>query len=417
MPNSSTVEPALLNDATVTGPVRESERIASMDVLRGFALLGIMLINIPSMAMITAARFYPYPYADTSRLDVWIWYATNIFIDGRFMAIFSLLFGAGTFLFTSHLEMKGSSSGYAYSRRLLFLLVVGLLHAYLVWDGDVLVSYALCGATIFWFRKCSAKWLVIWSAVFFMIGAVFAAETFGIQSYIINLMPRQFSAAAEIAALRGGFFDQLPVRVSHSIYVQTVGFIASSYWRITTAMLIGMAFAKAKLFSQSARTTVVARIFLFTGFGIGIAIASAGLAFRFMLAYTPQEGMLASQIGNYLSSVPVALGWVGLVLLLISSSIGHKISEKVAPIGRMAFTNYLLESLIGTAIFYGTGLGMFGKVHRGVLVLIVVGIWYVQLVLSDWWMEHFQFGPLEWIWRGFVYRKLSPIRRRRIVAG
>ena len=393
-------------------PVRESERIASMDVIRGFALLGIMLINIPSMAMISSARINPHAYVDASNLDLRIWRLTNIFIDGRFITIFSLLFGAGVILFTSHIETKDMPSGPAYARRLLFLLVVGLLHAYLIWDGDVLVSYALCGATVFWFRKGSAKRLAIWSLVFFIIGAAFALETTRILRLVPELMPRQFSPAAETAALRGGFLDQIPLRVSRSIGLETTGFVLSSYWRITTAMLLGMVFAKAKLFSPNAKSKLFACLLLVLGFGIGLLVMATGGFYQFMYAANPQEAAMAGEIANYLSSIPVALGWIGIILLLMASPIGQNLTSLVAPLGRMAFTNYLMESFLGTAIFYGTGLGMFGKVHRGEQVLIVVAIWIVQIALSAWWMSRFQFGPLEWLWRNFVYHKIAPMRRR-----
>jgi uncharacterized protein len=120
---------------------------------------------------------------------------------------------------------------------------------------------------------------------------------------------------------------------------------------------------------------------------------------------------MAYQVGDYLSSIPCALGWLGGILLLMTTRVRDWLASWVAPLGRMAFTNYLLQTIIGTAIFYGHGLGMFGKVHRASLLLIAIGIWLLQLVLSAWWMSRFRFGPLEWLWRGFTYKKLPPLRR------
>jgi uncharacterized protein len=396
-------------------PVGESQRIVSLDVLRGFALLGILFINLPSMAMISAARTSPYAGLDATASDIWIWGALSVLADGKFMAIFSMLFGAGTFLMTDRLDRSGTPAWPAYGRRLLFLFAVGMAHAYLLWDGDILVSYAICGATVFLFRRCSARTLTLCAGVFFVIGMVTTVQSGRVVNFASGFLPEllstRISPQAETLAFRGGFITQLPVRANFSFMIQTVGFAVSSYWRIVAAMLLGIAFLKEGYFAPGRKSVVFGRVALVAGLQIGIALAVCGVASLFYIGWDSYSGFLAYQLGNYLSSIPCALGWVGAILLLMATGARTWLVSWVAPLGRMAFTNYLLQTIIGTAIFYGHGLGMFGKVHRASLLLIAIGIWLLQLILSAWWMSRFRFGPLEWLWRGFTYKKLPLLRR------
>jgi uncharacterized protein len=396
-------------------PVGESQRIVSLDVLRGFALLGILFINLPSMAMISAARASPYAYLDATASDVWIWGALSVLADGKFMAIFSMLFGAGTFLMADRLDRSGTPAWPAYCRRLLFLFAVGMAHAYLLWHGDILVSYAICGVTVFLLRKCSARTLILCAGIFFVIGLVTTVESGRVVNFVVRYLPEIFPAEvspqAETLAFRGGIIAQLPMRARYFSMIQTVGFAVSSYWRIVPAMLLGIAFLKAGYFAPGKKSVVFGRVALVAGLCVGIVLALLGIVARAGVGWDRNFGSLVYELGNYLSSIPCALGWVGAILLLMATGARSWLVSWVAPLGRMAFTNYLLQTIIGTAIFYGHGLGMFGKVHRASLLLIAIGIWLFQLVMSAWWMSRFRFGPLEWLWRGFTYKKLPPIRR------
>ncbi|MGA2251849.1 DUF418 domain-containing protein [Terracidiphilus sp.] len=396
-------------------PVSESQRIVSLDVLRGFALLGILFINLPSMAMISAARTSPYAYLDATASDVRIWGALSVLADGKFMAIFSMLFGAGTFLMADRLDRSGTPAWPAYGRRLLFLFVVGMAHAYLLWHGDILVSYAICGATVFLFRKCGSRTLILCAGIFFVIGMVTTVESGRAVGFAFRQLPEIFptevSPQAETLAFRGRFMAQLPMRASYSFASQTVGFAISSYWRIVAAMLLGIALIKGGYFAPGRKSVFFGKVALVAGLQIGIALAVCSVASLFYIGWDSYYGLLAYELGNYLSSIPCALGWIGAILLLMATGARAWLAHWVAPLGRMAFTNYLLQTIIGTTIFYGHGLGMFGKVHRASLLLIAIGIWLFQLVLSAWWMSRFRFGPLEWLWRGFTYKKLPPIRR------
>jgi uncharacterized protein len=406
--------PGAVEQATAE-PVGESQRIVSLDVLRGFALLGIMFINLPSMAMISAARASPYAYLDATASDVWIWGALSVLADGKFMAIFSMLFGAGTFLMADRLDRSGVPAWPAYCRRLLFLFVVGMAHAYLLWYGDILVSYAICGVIVFLFRRCGVRTLILCAGIVFLIGLVTTVESGHVVDFFGRFLPEIFlaevSPQAETLASRGGFAAQLPVRAGYSFAMQTVGFATLSFWRILTAMLLGIALLKAGSFVPGKRSAAFAKTALIAGLSIGIVLTILGIAARFSTGWGSYHGLLVYEIGEYLSSIPCALGWMGAVLLLMATGARTWLVSWVAPLGRMAFTNYLLQTIIGTAIFYGHGLGMFGKVHRASLLLIAIGIWLFQLVMSAWWMSRFRFGPLEWLWRGFTYKKLPPIRR------
>jgi uncharacterized protein len=399
-------------------PTAPSERYASLDILRGFAILGILIMNIQSYSMIEAAYINPAAYGDLTGLNKWIWILSHVLVEQKFLSIFSILFGAGIVLFTERIESRGRSARSLHYRRTLWLLVIGLAHAYLLWHGDILVSYALCALAVYQFRKASPKTLVIVGLILFSISsciyimgglsmANWSPEM--IEGLMASWKPGPEKVAEELAVYGGSWLHQMSHRFPSSFNFQTFIFLIWTGWRAGGLMLLGMALYKWGVLTAH-RTR---RFYLwFTGIGLGIGwpIVILGVVFNFKAGWSLEYSMFLGSQFNYWGSLLVAMGYIGLVMMISKSMEQKKIIRPVAAVGRMALTQYLLQTLICTFLFYGHGLGLFGRVERQYQILIVFAIWGVQLILSPIWLRHFRFGPVEWLWRSLTYLKRQPMR-------
>ncbi len=399
------------------GAVPQSERIDSIDVLRGFAVLGILVMNIQSFAMVFDAYMNPHVYGDLTGANFSVWKISHVFADQKFITIFSMLFGAGVVLMTSRQEAAAGRSAKVHYRRMGILLIFGLIHAYFIWYGDILVSYALCGMIVYLFRRFRP-------ASLFIIGFVLIAVTSGIfvagDRYVQSLdtveaeeFRQEFSATdakiqKELKAYRGGWLDQLPHRASSAVMFQTVIFLFLC-WRVTGLMLFGMALFKLDVFS-AARTPATYASMLVIGLLIGVPMILAGDQTIVESGWDPLYWFFAGSQFNYWASILVSLAYISLVMLICQQPALKSITRPFAAVGQMAFTNYLMQSLICTTIFYGHGFGYFGYVERVGQISIVVAIWVFQLIASPIWLKYYRFGPAEWLWRALTYWKLPPMR-------
>lgn len=401
------------------GPTTQPERILALDALRGFALLGILVINIQSFAMPMAAYMNPTVWGDLTGLNRWVWALSHVLTDQKMMTIFSLLFGAGIVLLTTRAEQRGGSPAGVHYRRMFWLLVFGLAHAYGLWYGDILVPYALCGLVVYLFRRLRPGRLLALGLLALCVSSGFyllfgfsmpywppeAVEGFTEGSW----RPPAEKLAEEVAAYQGGWLDQMDHRVVASIFVETFLFAIWGGWRAGGLMLIGMALYKLGVFSaeRSARFywTLIAADAL-----VGIPVVVYGVQWNFARGWPPVSLFLGSQF-NYWGSLLVSLGWVGALMLLVRAGALGWLTRRLASVGQMAFTNYLLHTIICTTIFYGHGLGLFGEVERTGQILIVFGVWAFQLMVSPLWLARFTMGPFEWLWRALTYGTRPPFRR------
>jgi uncharacterized protein len=401
-------------------PTQPTQRIVAIDVLRGFALLGILVMNIQFFAMPAAAYFNPTAYGDLTGANRWVWILSHLLTDHKMMNIFSMLYGAGIVLLTERLATRNEHPLRVHYRRTVWLLVIGLAHAYLLWAGDILVTYALTALVVVWFRKLRPRWLVLWGLLFLAVSSALMV----VGGWSLPYMPPEQAAAfsagwqptaaaisAEVDAYRGGWLAQMAPRVAESLEMHTGGFFFWGFWRAGGLMLLGMALFKWGVFSGE-RSRRFYRIMLLVGLGIGLPLVAYGIVQNFAHGWT----FAYSRFGigyqyNYWASLLVSLGYVGGVMLIVQTQSLPRLTGTLAAVGRMAFTNYLLHTLIATTIFYGHGLALFGSVNRVGQILIVFAIWGVQLVLSPLWLAHFRFGPVEWLWRALTYWQLPPLRR------
>ena len=404
---------------TRPSPIKPDERIIAVDLLRGVAVLGILIMNIQSFAMIQAAYFNPTAYGDLSGINRWVWIVSHVLGEQKFLSIFSILFGAGILLMTGRLEMQGQRPAGSHYRRMAWLLVIGLCHGYLLWYGDILVSYAMLGSVAYLFRRLRPRTLLITGlAIIAVSSALSLLGGWSIQFWDAKALeqnrqwwaPGAEAVARELAAFRGGWLEQMSERVRATVFFQTVGFFFFTSWRAGGLMLVGIALMKWGVLSGE-RSARWYRWLLVIGFGLGIPVVSYGVVANFEVGWTLEYSWMLGSQYNYWGSLAIAGGIIGAVMLLHRSGVLTPLREALSATGRMAFSNYLLQTLICTTLFYGHGLGLFGSVERWGQLLMVVGLWIVALIVSPLWLGRFRYGPVEWLWRSLTYWSLQPMRR------
>jgi uncharacterized protein len=405
--------------AAAPRPVQETERIGSLDVLRGVAVLGILTMNIQSFAMPGAAYSNPTAWGSLEGLNGWVWTLSHLFGDLKFMATFSILFGAGMVLMADRQVERGGSAWRLHLKRMFWLLIFGLVHAHLIWYGDILVGYAVMGTLVFGLRNRRPRTLIAGALVFWLVGSgIIAAAGLSLPdwpeadraAFALDLDPPAEVKAAEVAAYRGGFAEQFAQRSPVALGFETEALIFFLAWRVGGLMLLGMALYKLGVLSAARPRGFYLRL-LATGWLLGLPIVGLGILWNRSIDWAAPDFFFLGSLPNYWGSLGVALGWIAGVMLLCRSSGWSGVKSRLSAVGRMAFTNYIAQSLICTWIFYGHGLGLFGQVDRVGQFGIVLLVWALQLWWSPLWLARFRYGPLEWLWRSLVYRRRQPFRR------
>ncbi len=439
--------PAQKGSSAEVAPVEVAARLDSVDVLRGVALLGILAMNIalfgwPYKVYTTPTAAPGYGWGDLA-----LWMFNHVVFDEKMMSIFSMLFGAGLVLMADRADARGARLGKVYYRRIGVLLLIGLIHAYLIWEGDILVAYALCGLFLYPFRRRSATTLVVVGAsllsvalLLWVVGRpivihlrdtaarvdaqVAAGETPSKSDQRDhdtwkNIMkdsdegPQKFQEAIE--TYRGGYLGIVAKRAPQVAVMQTMGFVFAFWWMVGGRMLLGMGLMKFGVFSAERSVGFYRRLAL-VGYGVGLPLVICDIAIEWYYGFFQQNPVFYFTGGWWLiqeiSSPFLALGHVAMVMLLFKSGAASWLVRRLAAVGRMALTNYLLTSIICTTIFYGYGFGLYGRLHRPSLYLVVLGVWAFLFAISLPWLERFRFGPAEWAWRSLTYGRPQPFLRR-----
>jgi uncharacterized protein len=383
-------------------------RIHSLDLLRGFAVLGILIMNITSFSQIGMAYMNPKIGAGLEGYNQYFHAFNFIFADTRFMSIFSILFGAGVVLFTQKIEAKGERVAALHYKRMFWLLLFGLIHAYFIWVGDILVAYAICGSVVFFFRKKSTQTLFILALILFLIPislnfiTYFGMPTDELESTFAFFYPSAEEISYQTQAMRGSYFEQLPLRVKEAIGLQTVFFMIETFWRASALMLLGMILYRKGVLSAEKSTGYYKKMMLL-GFVPGLILSGIGL--NEIYASNWNAGFVMNIGTNFkiISGLLMAFGYIGLVIWCYKKWIFKKFQARLQAAGRMAFTNYIGMSIICTLIFNGHGLGLFGSFDRLQQFLVVISIWIIILIISPLVLKNYRFGPLEWLWRKLTY--------------
>jgi uncharacterized protein len=401
------------------GPVAGAERIATLDVLRGFAVLGILAMNIQSYSMIGAAYFSPTAFGDLSGANYWIWRLSDLLANMKFVTIFSMLFGAGIVLMSERAAAAGSSPAGLHYRRMAWLLLFGLVHAYLLWSGDILVTYALSGLIVFLFRRLRPGQLLLFGLLSLVVGTGlmlmggFSSQYWGeeaLAEFRVDQLPTAAMVAEELEKWRAGWSGPARLRLNESLEMHVFVFPFYLGWRAVGCMLIGMALFKWGVLSGK-RSAQTYRRFVGLGLLVGLPLVNWGTRLKIDADWEPVYSFFIFSQFNYWASLLVALGWIGGIVLMTRSVSWTGVTSRLAACGRMAFSNYIAQTLICTTLFYGYGFGLVGRVSRLGQAGIVLAIWILQLWISPLWLRRYRFGPLEWLWRSLSYGARQPMRR------
>ena len=406
-----------------------TDRIASLDLIRGVAVLGILLMNIVAFAMPEAAYFNPTAYGTHSTADYLVWAINALLVDGRMRGLFSFLFGASLLLVVDRAEAAGHNAANIHFRRMAWLFVFGFAHLTLLWWGDILHHYAIIGCIAFFCRGMQTHKLLALAAVLLIVETAMAAGLpFSIAEAEAAVhaahptraaldayhalqdnfgQPAPATIARDLAAYRGGYRQVFAFRWPDAVAtpwreLQFVGAETLAY------MLLGMAGLKSGLLTGGWERARYRRWAVRT-----FAVAVPAYAAMVWLTWHDHFAMTTLAWTGLVLSTPLRplmiVGWACIVMLL--GRPGGALTERLNAAGRMAFTNYLGTSLICTTIFYGYGLGQYGYWSRAPLYLIVLGVWVGILAWSKPWLSRFQQGPLEWLWRSLARGRFQPMRR------
>jgi len=476
------------------GPVEESRRIDVMDILRGFALIGIIFMNVEWFSRSTSMLgLFDTTLTGLDHATGWL---VRCFVEGKFYKIFTLLFGMGFTVMLLRAQQAERPFGAWFSRRMLVLLLFGLFHAIFIWSGDILHDYAIGGLVfLLWiyafrtrrlqrfnnpvtFLKIGIVWLVLPLLVAAVVGMIYSVKTDGaglketwvrdveiseivaerlaeapdeeatdeagatdddegvaaeaaaegdseddreltdeerieqrIEELLTLKQERKEKAAEEDAVMSAGsYLEGVRLRLS-DIPVKLAQAIGFSLFIMMPLCLVGYWFVASGVLRNHSGHRALFRNMALIGTSSGFMLSVGGLmilqhpAAEISRSLAPVGGMMF-----HLSQYLMSAGYFGMVILFAESRFGRKALSLLAPFGRMALTNYIMQSVILSFIFYGYGVGLYGAVPRASQMLLVIGVLAIQIAYSKWWMAHFRFGPLEWIWRSATYKSWQPIR-------
>ena len=408
----------------------EESRIVTLDTVRGFAVMGILAMNIVAFAMPFPAYTNPAAYGGDTGINLVSWYLNFILVDGKMRGLFSMLFGASTLLVIDRAAKSGRGGAGAHYARMAVLLLFGCLHFYFLWFGDILALYALSGMILYFFRNKAPKSLVRWGIGFMLVSMLF----YGLIAWsaMIAGSPRlDPRTATELMESRRTVEKE--VGATSPKIASDLKLYKSDYPTILRSRLVDRAvepFASVMTFGLETLALMFFGMALFkTGFFTGAweAARYRRWAFRGALIAVPPLALLGWWIirtgfdsawifGGFISfSAPfdtvMATVWAALIILWVKQGGVSALRDRFAAAGRMAFTNYLATSLVMTTIFYGYGLNLFGEVDRAALWLFVLGMSGLMLLWSKPWLDRFHYGPLEWLWRTLSRGKVQPMRR------
>lgn len=377
----------------------ETNRTISIDILRGFALLGILLVNMPTF---NSPVLYMGGFEDkSSNLDFILSSFVELFAQGSFYPLFAFMFGYGAIIIAENSLKKGISFPKLFSKRLTILFVIGLIHAFLIWSGDILLMYALTGFFFILFYKISGKAL-LGTGIALYIGSAFLP--------LLQRMPEgdfleEFSEGGQksIAAYRDGTFSEIfsqrfadwwSMNTENHALVMTVGVLG--------IMLIGAAFAKLKWLSNASAHKPLLKRLLFAGLILGFGIK--------LLGYVNMESMIFigfQQLGGPL----ISLFYMMSIILLVEIPFARKLLQSLSYVGRLSMTNYLLQSTVMTFIFYSYGFGLYNSISYTTGFMLAFAFFALQVLFSKWWVSQYHYGPVEYVWRWGTYGKMPILKK------
>ncbi|MCU9612471.1 DUF418 domain-containing protein [Caldibacillus lycopersici] len=382
------------------------DRIATIDVMRGLAILGIFAVNIFSFHT-------PYLYADPVTLaetawDKWVYAIVDILAQASFYPLFAFLFGYGLIIIKERVEARGELAFYPTAiRRMIGLLLLGMIHAFFIWPGDILVVYAILGIFLLAFTHLSAKGMTITAIVLYTVPNLLLVVLAYIASVFVSseeIYPVQIAEHVQAIYQNGSFLEITNQRIIDWSYTNWgVGSI-QIFFMILPLLLLGAAFAKQqKLIHTEANTRFFKKMFCIA-LPIGLVIK--------LLPYLGNQNLSLFVFQDLFGGPIVTAGYISLIYLIANKWKQHRLLLLFANVGRLSLSNYLFQSLICSVIFYSYGFSLYGKVSYVFSTFLAICIFLIQLYLSKQWLKSYQMGPVEWLLRGITYGKISSLKRR-----
>ena len=429
-------------------PVTDAQRLRLIDALRGVALLGILLMNIPGFAM---PNYFSESFrSDPTSANFWVNEVINVVFEGKMRALFGMIFGAGVLLFVMKKEQTGRSVTGLFYRRMMWLALFGLIHAHLIlWLGDILYLYGICGMLVYLLRNVNPKYLVLGVPIValfdFTTSTLFYQHIRGQRIAYVEardtraagqtLTADQEKALEDSRELEKSFIPNREdvkenTRKMKSDYAGVASYVRPLAFKIETMflplmiwdslalMLLGLALYRWGFLSGRWANRDYWRV-LIIGYGMGLPLVIYSQYHSYLHNPTIEASL------QRMETVPIE--WTGLIypfqhillvmahvsaiVLLYKSGFARGLFRRLEAVGQMAFTNYIMHSVICSLIFFGYGLNYYGELQFYQLYFIVLGIWILQLTVSPLWLRYFLYGPLEWVWRSLTYWRRQPFRR------
>lgn len=428
-------------------PVGKGNRIESLDVLRGAAILGILLINIVGFGLSTAGNFSNMLFSDLSSSNFIAYASVYVLFEGKMRAIFCMLFGAGILLFSINKKsVDPKRVMLLFYLRMAWLVLFGLLHAHLLlWTGDVLFFYGLFGMIVFLFRNSKPRYMVMAvpfvALIWFVVGTFFYHDVrekrFAFNSAVKiqeegkqlsvsqqqsiadwkeiekSMLPNESEAQASAANMRGTYAS-VAAEVRPKAFKAETNYLLIELGDNIALMLLGMALLKWGFFTGK-WTGRQYRFVMFIGYAVSLPVAAFEL--WYMATYTSSIPVIIQQMEQNpipwrallypVQRITMALAHCAALMLLIRSGYLSVFLKRLQAVGQMALTNYIVQTVVCSLFFFGYGLGFYNKLEIHQLYYVVTVVLVLQLIYSPIWLKHFRFGPVEWLWRSLTYKKIT----------
>ncbi|NOQ25035.1 MAG: DUF418 domain-containing protein [Bacteroidales bacterium] len=420
-------------------PIASSERIQIIDILRGFALFGVLVMNIYFFNYPNEGNLVQEEYLSSGdSITSWV---LRVLISGKFYILFSFLFGLGFSIQITRLKNKDINVVQTYTRRLFILLGFGLIHSILIWNGDILKLYAIIGFILLLFRNSSLKrvkiWIIILFSLFYIgyaVGAILDSRPKKDKDKVENtlnedtkntnvdeasdenkdeeiLVEKDKNEISFEEYKNGNYFSTIKENINVFIEWKQLAILVLGLLFILPLFLLGSYFGRKEIFSNKNNNPFLLKLMLWSLL-IGTIMSTMFIYFGITTSKGDETFQRAlMHIGEQYAALPLTLAYISAVTLLYNKNIRVNLLKPLAPVGQMALTNYLLQSIVFTWVFYGQGLGLIGQKSTVLLLLIGIVFFSIQVIVSKWWMSKFKFGPAEWLWRVLTYGEMQSFKK------
>ena len=406
-------------------PIVQQDRANILDVLRGIALLGICLANYPFFAMYVFQTPQTQAAMPTANIDTALKYFQAAFIDGKFYSLFSLLFGIGFTIILQKIKKSGKHHLTVFYRRIIILLLIGLAHALVLWEGDILLLYALLGLFLPLFRNMKDRTLLILSGVLIVSPLLFdlvRVISNGRWDLAIFFRQMAFSVSENSGITEKNYTNWL---VQHKSFGDIMEWNKSGFFfrwemllgtnrlpKVFAMFLLGLYAGRKLMYIKLEENKLLFKKIQKRSLLIGLPATIVHAYLQYDPYRIPHAAGLLDTLFYALSVIPLSLFYTTSICLFFIKPSWQKRLLIFAPVGRMALTNYIMQTIFGIYIFYGVGLGWGATIGLVNVMSIALAVYILQLIFSNWWFKYFQFGPLEWVWRQLTYGKRLPIISR-----